>query len=370
VKRLVILFFVLLFVCVGQVHAFTFMGGKLASNHYEIVSFTPNVQNKSIDVIARACPSFIFGSMIGGTELRPKLMQKVAGRVNQWKRANSDYNVARISFDASLETSAMRNASSGNRCTAATIMYQIIPKKPITVIKAKTAVAESNSSVLKVGLRNGFPMISMKNGSSWDGAAVIFAEAVGRKLGREVRFVEISTFPKCLSSTKYGMVDMSISLISYRPERAKKYILSKDYFRTGIVAATLNPSTLSTVKKAGFNSARYTAVVAAGTTAETLVKKSFSKMKVVSVRSTPDVYEKAKVLELNSKENPDGGIIMITDEVIAMSWPGVFIIEGNKRLFSTDKYVVVAKNATIQTAINAVIDTDNISEMYQELVGR
>lgn len=358
---------------VSSSHAFSFFEGNALSNTFTIKSFSAVPDNGEMTVVAQACPPYLLGNMTSGSELQPQLSQLITNRVNQWKQQNEKFLVTRTSFNSQHETSMMRDAASGNRCTVATAHYTIAPKPQQQAQQASTVAlvtAGGAKPVLKVGLRDNFPMISKKNGDTWDGADVIFAQAIARKLNADVQFVEMPNLQKSLSAAKFGMVDLSIALISYRPERAKENVLSDPYFKTGIVAATLNLETLGKANAEGFNDPMYTAIVASGTTAESLVKEQFPKMKVQAVSSTPDVYETAKKIELQNKEGASN-IIMITDEAIAMTWPGSFVIEyQKKRLYTEDVYVVAARTPEMKKVIDGVIAQDKIPQMYTELVGR
>jgi len=349
--------------------SFTFMGGNAFSSNAEITDFRADKNSGELSVDARVCPPLFFGSWVSGSDIKPKLRQLIAGKIQKWQSQNPNYSVKRAgSLSTSHETSMLRKAKDGNRCTTASADYLITPKADIA---SRGKATTSRTKILKVAVRNGFPMDQQKEGSAWSGASIIFAEAVGRKLGSKVQFVEMTNVGKCLKGVKYGMADLSISLISNTPERAQKYKVSNPYFKTGIVAATLNLPTLKEANNSGFNSANFTAIVAENTTAHTFVKNTFPSMKLITVKMTPDVYKKAVQLEEEQSEGGRSGVIIFTDEVIASTWSGVFVISHNPdRLYTQDEYVAVARTEKIRTAVNQVIKDENIEEMYLDLVGR
>jgi len=333
----------------------------LCSVEYEILGFRPDIKTGQIEVQARVCPPLIFGNWVGQSSMIPKLRQQIRNKVNSWINQNPTYKVKLASFSKDHETSMFRSGESGNRCTVISADY---------TINENTNAINNSDSLLKIGVRDGFPMISTKDGNSWNGAAIIFAKKIATELGRTVEFVELTNIPKCINAVKYGMAHCVISLISKTPERERKIGFSDPYFNTGIGAASLNPQTIAKANKSGFNSSKFTAIVAKGTTAEKLAKNRFKNMHLLVVDKTQDVYTTAKQME-QSTGDEFNGVIMLTDEIIAMTWQDTIIIEHNgRRLYSENQYAVLVKDPAIKKAINQVIRSEYIPEMYTDLVGR
>jgi ABC-type amino acid transport substrate-binding protein len=335
----------------------------LVSSKAEVTEFKYAPEMGQLEIQGRVCPPYFFGSWVSGSSLLPMVRQAMGNRVRGWQQQNPGSSVQLVSFNTQHETNMWRSAKEGNRCTAA---YSVK-----VASKAEVAARKSKWSKIKIGVRDGFPMISAKDGNVWNGADILFAQKIAQSLGATLEIVEVTSVPKGLSAVEYGMTDLMISLVSKTPEREAKYKLSKGYFETGIVAASLNPPTVGKAGNEGFNSPKFTALVAQGTTAEKLVREQFNKMKVKTFAKTPDVYAYAKQVEEKTRQGVFNGMVMITDETIASIWPGSLVIHrGGKRLYSSDSYVVVAKDPELVKAVNAVIDSQNIKGMYMDLVGR
>ncbi len=354
--------FVVLSICFS-----TFTSAGVVSSSVEILEFNYNPTLNQIDAAARACPPFFWGKWVSGSKMQKMIRKEFTKKVITFQRNNKGSSVKLVSFSTQLETNFFRSSTEGNRCTGGTAIYSV--QMPDSTPNLTKKAISDKTSVLKVGVRDGYPMISEYQDGEWAGAAILFAEMVGRELGKEVKFVKLKGSKQRITSVKHGMVDMVISLISYTSERAKTVLLSASYFNTGLVMATKDTAILDTVSRwSDLNNSSYTIHFGKGTTAETYAKKHFPGARLVAEKSTVTAYKK---LESAFKKGNHKNHLVITDEVIASAWDVLTVeVKGNQLLTDNDKYVVAAKDKAIITAINKVIQDNGVTQIYSDLTGR
>ncbi|HTW96924.1 MAG TPA: transporter substrate-binding domain-containing protein [Candidatus Methylomirabilis sp.] len=330
----------------------------------EVNSFEPNLNSGQIMVDGQVCPPLFFGQFVSASELQPQLRAAFAARINQWLQANPGYRVKETSFNTQLTTDPLRSSEGGNRCTYGSAVYNIEK----CAFDAAPVIQRLGKKI-KVAIRDGFPGFAVKTDDGWQGIDVLFAEKIGRQLGCGVQFVEVNGgVENCLNYVINGLADMAISNISITKERIEEGVkFSQPYFSTGIVLATLNAPTYKYVAKYGVNDKKINLIVASGSTAEKLVKKSYPEAFTITVPKTPEIYNQAKMREAGERFN---GVVMVTDEAIVAGWKGVMIIGGGEARISDEDYGVVVRDDALLATITRVIKDENIIKLYQETVGR
>jgi polar amino acid transport system substrate-binding protein len=87
---------------------------------------------------------------------------------------------------------------------------------------------------LIVGMELNYPPFEMINGQGQPaGMSVAMAEALGKKLGKEVQIQNIP-FDGLIPALKTGKIDLIISSMTATPERAESIDFSEPYLRTGL----------------------------------------------------------------------------------------------------------------------------------------
>ena len=330
----------------------------------EIEHFHYNPNSNQIDAQARVCPPIFFGWLTGGSKLLPKLRTELEHRVNRFRLAHSDdqtiAQVKRSYFNTQFETGWFRSASDGSRCTVATAVYDV-------TYKSRDAV--KRECEIKVGVRDGFPMISQKEDGAWNGAAIVFANNIAIESGCQIRFVTLENGGSRISALEYGLADIVISLFTITPSRAERVSFSDPYFSTGLRAATMDGDIYQSVDDIdALNDPSLTIVTTRGSTPQSYAETQLSKANLRLLDNWDEVYNAAS----GSK-----GTVVISDETILFSWRDFFMLrEGNGGvlpLTGGEEYGVGVKKGdpkNLLPAINSAIKRWEVNEMYTSLVGR
>jgi ABC-type amino acid transport substrate-binding protein len=343
----------------------------LVFSNVELVRFDYDQHLAQIDAQAHACPPSFWGKWVSQTKLQGKIKQALRTRLIEFQQRHEGARITAVSFKTEVIRSFFgRHQLDG--CTRADAVYKV--DFPASIEGSAPRVAEdirSPKGTLKVGLRAGYPMISQLDAGVWHGAAVLFAQMIGAKVGKHVQFVELHNASQRLSAVKHGVVDVVISLLSYTDDRATQVELSEPYFTTGLLIGTTNIEAFQAVKKASeLNKPSYRILVATGTTAETYARAHFPKAKIETVQTTPKLKI---VLETMRQDKKDANVLFITDEVIAATWDIVTLqLDGKILLTDNERYVVAVKKGRTDliNAVNDVIRVNNIFQMYAELTAR
>ena len=340
------------------------VGAFIVFSNVEIERFDYDQQLAQIDAQAHACPPSFWGKWVSHTKLQGKIKQALRTRLIAFQERYAGTHITPVSFEAEVIRGLFsRHPLDG--CTSAKAVYKV------DVHSSVDGSARGPNGALKVGLRDGYAMISQLEAGVWSGAAPLFAKMIGEKVGKPLEFVQLYSASQRLSAVEHGVVDLVISLVSYTDDRAKQVALSEPYFTTGLVMGTPNIEAFQSVARASkLNHPSYKILVGAGTTAEAYARAHFPRAKIEKVDTTPQIKT---LLETMRQAKKDANVLFITDEVIAAAWDVVTLeLDGKTLLTENERYVVAVKQGRtdLVNAINAVIRDENISQMYADLTAR
>ncbi len=222
-------------------------------------------------------------------------------------------------------------------------------------------------TVLRVGVRDGQSFISRLDPATgeWRGAAIDFAHMLATAMGRQARFTRIRHLNARFTAIQYGVVDLTISLISHTPEREELAFLSLPYFETGLVLGDFSGRGKRIIRTQQLNNAYVTIVAAAGSVGEKSIRKNFPRAGLVLVESADMIPDRVRALAVAS---PKVAHYFVTDEAIAHRWPGarVLLVDGEKLLTRDDNYVVAMGRADLVPVVNRVIRQQRIAQLYSQ----
>lgn len=339
----------------------------------DVTQFEYNEKRATIQAQAVACPRmFVLPEWVGGDTTTRIAKQALEKRIEEFEDDHPGLLVRQPApITTQLKTSMFRSAEKQNRCTVANVLYTVHHVKSGTA--ATTAAASGGNLPLKFGVRPGYAMISQLDGSEWNGIAILFAKRIARKLGRKPLFVKLNDARSRFVALDNEMVDVVISLITHTSEREGMAALSDAYFKTGLIAGSLNMETAEEIRsQEQLNHPEITMLVGEGTTAESYAKKHFGKVKLRAVMTTVDAYQEARKLE---EQGNGRNIVFVTDEIIAAGWEGAFFLklDGKTLLTNNDEYVVAVRKGDpgkLLKTINKVIKTEGIPRKYKNIAGR
>jgi len=345
--------------------------GAIFFTDADVTQFNYNEKRGVIDAQAVACPRMlILPRWVGGDTTTRLAKQALEKRLEKFEKKHPELIIRQPApITTQLKTSIFRSAQKENRCTVANVMYTVHHSDSV----GTGGGGVSGGRPLKIGVRAGYPMISQLDGTEWNGAAINFAKKIARKLGRTPSFVKLRDARSRFVALENEMADVVISLITHTKERKKMADLSKPYFKTGLVAASLNVETAEKIRsKKDLNAPEITILVGKDTTAHTYAQKHFQKANIRAAATTVKVYEEARRLEEGGK---GGNVVFITDEIIAAVWEGTMFLklDGNTLLTSDDEYVAAVRKGDpgkLIKAINKVIKEEDISRKYNNIAGR
>lgn len=105
---------------------------------------------------------------------------------------------------------------------------------PLVVAVWASAVAANAADPLRVGMELAYPPFEMTDPQGKPtGVSVRLAEALGARLGRDVKIENIA-FDGLIPALKTGRIDCIISSMTATPERARSIAFSKPYLETGL----------------------------------------------------------------------------------------------------------------------------------------
>ena len=168
---------------------------------------------------------------------------------------------------------------------------------------------------LRVGMELAYPPFEMTDPQGKPtGVSVRLAEALGERLGREVKIENIA-FDGLIPALKTGRIDCIVSSMTATPERARSIAFSKPYLETGLA---LLVSAKSPVKSADdLDAAGRVVAVKKGTTGHqwasgalkkarllVLDKEAAAVLEVVQGRADAFIYDPLSVWQ-NQRRHPD-----------------------------------------------------------------
>jgi len=194
------------------------------------------------------------------------------------------------------------------------------PRRLAVALAAATAAATLAGAPppaappLRVGMELSYPPFEMTDRTGRpDGVSVRMAEALGRRLGREV-VIENIAFDGLIPALKTGRIDCVISSLTATPERARSIAFSDPYLRTGLAllvaakspvqsAADLDaPGRIVAVKK-GTTGHRHAVETITRARLLVLDKESAAVLEVAQGRADAFIYDSLSVYQ-NHKRHP------------------------------------------------------------------
>ncbi len=220
---------------------------------------------------------------------------------------------------------------------------------------------------MRIGVRDKQSFISrfdQKRGE-WSGAAIDFGHLLATALGRKALFVPLRHLDARFTAIHFGVVDLTISLISHTSERQKLAYLSKPYFQTGLVLGDFSGEGGRVIRTPQLNNAYVTIVAVSGSLGERSISNNFPRAELVLVENAALIPEKVRTLVASS---PKVAHYFVTDEAIAHRWTSarLLLVDGEKLLTRDDNYVVAMDSADLLPTVNRVIHEKAIAKLYTE----
>jgi ABC-type amino acid transport substrate-binding protein len=329
------------------------------------------VDGASVWVRMKVCPSFWFDD-----NRRENLELKVLFRSTLAKLLHgqiptttppppASWRVEAIDLDS--EKLIKEDYQADGRCRDISVQLQDheIDKKPGQEL-LPTSTLFQDSSTLRIGVRDKQGFISQFDPKSqeWRGAAIDFGRLIAKELGRKVIFTRLKSLDSRFFSLRYGVVDLTISLISHSLEREEIAYLSNPYYSTGLVMGTFTTGEGNPIKSmAELNSNQQTIVAVQGSSGIEFIQTHLPKVNIVTTTTSSEIPSHISHLMADPSRS---AIYFITDELIARRWSNSRLVHiDNKRLLTNnDSYVVAIGDATLLPAVNRVIASGAVDSIY------
>jgi polar amino acid transport system substrate-binding protein len=203
----------------------------------------------------------------------------------------------------------------------------------LTLVISPDASAQTPGKPLRVGVSPVFPPMIFKQGKELAGVEVELANALGKSLGREIKFVELPWQDQIEALTD-GRTDIIMSSMSITAARRHMVNFSKPYFLVGQMALVRRENKLDYAL--GFPmKLNGTVGVLKATTGEFLVQNDFPKSTIKSFSNGDDaakalikkkinlfIADSTLVWHLAGKHSAEGLTVVniaLTEE--ALAWP-------------------------------------------------
>jgi ABC-type amino acid transport substrate-binding protein len=224
-----------------------------------------------------------------------------------------------------------------------------------------------DDNILRVGVRDKQGFISKFDPKSrkWRGAAIDFGHLIAKEMGKTAVFTRLKSLESRFTALRFGVADLSISLISYTKERSEFAYLSDPYYTTGLVLGTFvsgDERHLLRIRS-DINSPKNTIVAVHGSNSVAYIKNNFPKSNIVTTTTSAEIPAYVNELMADpSREN----IFFITDELIASRWPDsrMVYVDEKRLLTNNDAYVVAMGDLNLLSVVNRVIASGGIGNLY------
>jgi ABC-type amino acid transport substrate-binding protein len=328
---------------------------------------------ENLDVGIKLCPSFWFdNNQRENTEIKELFRTHLLGFIEK-KQENSKlipppfWQVETINLDS--EVMLKENYQADGRCRDLSV-HLIKSARPTSAPPQSREEIISqffqDKKILRIGLRDKQGFISQFNPKSkqWNGAAIEFGHLIAKKAGKTPRFTRLKSLDSRFFALRYGVVDLTISLISHSPEREERAYLSTPYYTTGLVMGAFSQSEGELIRsQQELNSNHQTIVAVEGSSSIDYIQNHYPKANIVTVESSSGIpgYTRELMADPRRKE-----VFFITDELIARRWPGnrLVQVEGKKLLTNNDSYVVASGDELLVQQVNKVIESGVVTPLY------
>lgn len=230
-----------------------------------------------------------------------------------------------------------------------------------------TQLLFNDHRLLRIGVRDKQGFISQYDNKTkqWQGAAIDFGQIIAKNVGKTAVFSRLRSLESRFFALRYGVVDASISLISYSPKRKELAYLSDPYYSTGLVMGTFLPGVgeLHRTKKE-LNTNRQTMVAVQGSSGMAYLKRTFPKINVLSTTTSQEI---PSFIEELMADQTRGEVFFVTDELIARRWSKTRLVYVDKQRFLTNKdsYVVAIANEQLLSVVNQIISRGEVEPLYK-----
>jgi ABC-type amino acid transport substrate-binding protein len=232
-----------------------------------------------------------------------------------------------------------------------------------------TSILFQDKSILRIGVRDHQGYISELDPKTkeWRGAAVDFGRLIAAEIGRKAVFTSLKSLDSRFFALRYGVADLSISLISFSEERANKAYLSQPYYSTGLILGTFLPGEEAFLSRsrAELNLNQQTILAVQGSSSIEFIRTHYPKSNIVTTTTSAEIPEYARNLMADSDVED---IFFVTDELIARGWTDsrLVYVDGKRLLTNNDSYVVATADTALLELVNRVIASGAVSTLYGE----
>jgi len=189
----------------------------------------------------------------------------------------------------------------------------------MTLGSATNRLAFAAGATLRVGSSGDYAPFSVRDAAgTWTGFDVAVAQRLATDLGRSAQFVPFH-WADLMAQLEAGGVDIVMSGVTVRPDRAVQVRFSRPYAVTGAVAVIRARHRKRFADLAALDHAGVRLAVNAGGHLEQVARGRFPQAEIVPVadnRSLPDLLRKG------------GADAVISDDVEARTWQGKFVVLG------------------------------------------
>jgi ABC-type amino acid transport substrate-binding protein len=307
-------------------------------------------------VRTKVCASFWFDDDSRDNRELKDLFRTTLGKFIQDKTPSS-WLVESINLDS--ETLIKEDYQADGRC-------QDISVKLIKG-QGETTDLFQDKSVLRIGVRDKQGIVSQFNPNTkeWRGVAVDFGRLIAKKMGKKAVFTRLKSLESRFTVLRYGVADLTISLITKTAKRAEIAYLSDTYYTTGLVLGTFANKGEEQMysSRVELNSNSQTLVAVNGSSGVDFIRKNYPKSNIVTTTTSAEIP--GHVHELMS-DPTRGDIFFITDELIASRWQDshVVYVDGKRLLTNNDSYVVAMGDKSLLATVNKVIASGEVKAIY------
>ncbi|MBF0194171.1 MAG: transporter substrate-binding domain-containing protein [Magnetococcales bacterium] len=329
-------------------------------------------QEKGDELLVRikVCPPFWFDDNSSkNSELKTLYRQTLTQLIKDKSTSNvtpKTWKVQAISLDS--ENMIKEDYVADGRCNdLSTKLQNKIENNQSKVETNYISQLFQDDSILRVGVRDKQGFISKIDPKTreWMGAAIEFGRLIAKEMGKTAVFTRLKSLDSRFTSLRYGVADLTISLISHTRERSEIAYLSNPYYTTGLVLGTFlaGEEEHMSLTRSDLNSAKNTIVAVHASNSVKFIQNNFPKSNIVTANTSSEIPAYVNELMADpSREN----IYFITDELIASRWPNSRIVYLNEKrlLTNNDEYVVATGDIKLLEGINRVIARGGVDKLY------
>ena len=323
----------------------------------------------SAQVFIKACPPLFMDNPSREHRTLADLIRQELFSVVQGRAGIQPGFLWRVNLMAFMSEENFRGYARDGRCRD--IVY-VLESVPSSTDRKKDTLEDvfQDRTHLRIGVRDGQSFISRRNAQTgqWQGAAIRFGRLIAKTLHRKPVFTPLTSVASRFTAIRYGVVDLTISLITQTAERGERAYLSSPYFYTGLVLATLgNRKEIVALTSQELNNHYNTVIAVRGSTGERVVRQRFPKVKLVLVEQTAKIQPEFVKL---AKRQASKTLFFVTDELIARGWQQaeVLHVDGSDLLARDDQYVVAMGSSELVPIVNRIIVQEKIPMLYNAAI--